>query len=156
MTKKRDTISLCKLTQVGHCKIHVKWLGSIEKGEIKPKKLTQLGRCNFCLWTTAGYSNKLTTGGEYYSELKLKMVNKLYANISFCLKLLKSLRYKHRIASSYNKFAITAFSYFMPGVKVILSDSLLFKKKNDIKRELPPTVVRRKHQLLSSFVQLML
>ena len=117
MTKKRDTISLCKLTQVGHCKIYVKWLGSIEKGEIKPKKLTQLGRCNLCLWTTAGYSNKLTTGGEYYSELKLKMVNKLYANISFCLKLLKSLRYKHRIASSYNKFAITAFSYFMPGVK---------------------------------------
>ena len=44
----------------------------------------------------------------------------------------------------------------MPGVKVILSDSLLFKKKNDIKRELPPTVVRRKHQQLSSFVQLML
>ena len=141
---------------MGIAKFFVKWLGSIEKGEIKPKKLTQLGRCNLCLWATAGYSNKLTTGGEYYSELKLKMVNKLYANISFCVKLLKSLRYKHRIASSYNKFAITAFSYFMPGVKVILSDSLLFKKKNDIKRELPPTVVRRKHQQLSSFVQLML
>ena len=86
MTKKRDTKSLCKLTQVGHCKIYVKWLGSIEKGEIKPKQLTQLGRCNLCLWTTAGYSNKLTTGGEYYPEHKLKMVNKLYANISFCLK----------------------------------------------------------------------
>ena len=114
----------------------------LKRGNQAKKKLTQLGRCNLSLWTTAGYSNKLTTGGEYYSELKLKMVNKLYANISFCVKLLKSLRYKHRIASSYNTFAITAFSYFMPGVKVILSDSLILKKKNDITHELPPTCSR--------------
>ena len=93
----------------------------------------------------------MKTGGEYYSERKLKMVNNLYANISFCVKLSKSLRYKRRIASSYNKFAITAFSYFTPGVKVILEGSLLF----NMKRALPPIVVRRKHQQLSSFVQLM-
>ena len=81
--------------------------------------MTQVGKCNLCLLTNTAYSNKLRTGGEYYSERKLKMVNNLYANISFCVKLSKSLRYKRRIASSYDKFVITAFSYFTPGVKVI-------------------------------------
>ena len=32
----------------------------------------------------------LRTVGKYYPELKLKMVNKLYANILFCVKLSKS------------------------------------------------------------------
>ena len=88
-----------------------------EVGEIKP---TQLGKCSRCLVTNGGHSNKLTTGGEYYSELKLKMVNKLHANTSFCVKSSNNLRYKRRIASSLNKFAITAFNYFMPGMNFIL------------------------------------
>ena len=33
------------------------------------------------------------------------------ANISFSAKLCNCLRHKYRIASSYNKFASTAFSY---------------------------------------------
>ena len=50
----------------------------------------------------------------------LKMAKKPYANILFCVKLSKCLRYKPRIVSSYNKLAITAFSYFTPCVNVTL------------------------------------
>ena len=54
--------NLCKMTGVG-------W----REGN-HAIKLTQVRKCNLCLSTNEGHSNKLMTGGEYYLELQLKMV----------------------------------------------------------------------------------